>query len=75
MIDFGKFIAYRKFITRHGVIAAGTALKVKQVATRTFVAFDMNGRVYSIKKADIKAYLLDASSADAVAAESMGVSK
>jgi hypothetical protein len=73
MKDYGKFIAYRKFLSRHGVIAAGTRLNVKQVAVRTYVAFDEAGRVYSIKKSDIASYLLDASLADTVAAESQAV--
>lgn len=70
MRDYGKFIAYRKFLSRHGVIAAGTRLNIKQIAVRSFVAFDEAGRVYSIKKSDISAYCLDASLADTLAAES-----
>ena len=73
MQDYGKFIAYRKFLSRHGVIATGTQLNVKQVATRSYVAFDQAGRVYAIKKSDIRDYLLDASLADAIAAESQAV--
>ena len=73
MKDYGKFIAYRKFLSRHGVIAAGTRLNIKQVSVRSFVAFDESGRVYSIKKSDISGYCLDASLADTVAAESQAV--